>query len=668
MTEFPVLGGQKGDTGGNTWGNTPDAPLVIPVAPLVTPTPTRPTSIFTPARILTRITRHESRLLGSKEGNFLVDYNKEMSGCAEMVDKEGRGEMTDQIIHVKVKERINNRSFYATFVYGFNKVVEGVPLWNDLIRIQVQEPWIVLGDFNNVMYANERIGGIVKDQEMLPFQDTADECDLQDIKSYGAIFTWNNKQPSLQEVEVAETNSEELNCSLFSDIERNADVAYKIMIDAEVQLQKDPYNFKMMDNEKQARDSYHLLAASREEFMRQKAKCAWAKEGDANTAIFHQNLLGSSLPTTDVLKHVVMTRTQISRDTWAAMCRIPSEEDIRTIIFAIPDEKRPGPNGYTSKFYKAIWHYYKSSGQLLQQIISKLLCERIASSLPEVINAAQSAFIQGRTILDDLLLFCKGDVRSVTILMEDFKVFTATTGLNISSEKYNIYLNGVDSDEAKAILDATGFKRGVLPFKYLGVGISHKKLSKIDCNILMDKMLARIRGWNKRKLSYYARLVLVKAVLATIHTYWAQIFVLHVGDLGGLGLTDSRVWNLAAIGKLAWWIQMKKYMLWIRWIDSIYLKGRPWLMYTPTLNSSWAWRMICDVKEKFKDAYEIGMWQLDTNAHTIAKGYSWLSKSNNQKEITSSSSYAEKLCGSGIILPNLDGAEFLQVGAVCPKT
>ncbi|XP_074305590.1 uncharacterized protein LOC141640808 [Silene latifolia] len=272
------------------------------------------------------------------------------------------------------------------------------------------------------------------------------------------------------------------------------------------------------------------------------------------------------------------------------MCRIPCDEDIKTIIFAIPDEKSPRPDGYTSKFYKSTWHILKKD--ICTVIHDFFQSGKLLHSLPDVINAAQSAFIQGRTILrdilitqdlvrlytrkcvsprclikvdlrkaydsiewksvhqmleliervmehpgfsyhplcmqlkmthlmfaDDLLLFCKGDIKSVTILMEAFKVFTATTGLTISSEKSDIYMNGVVSDEAKAILDVTGFKRGVLPFKYLWVCISHKKLSKIDCNILVDKMLARFRGWNKRKLSYSARLVLVKAVLVTIYTY-----------------------------------------------------------------------------------------------------------------------------------------------------
>ncbi|XP_074283544.1 uncharacterized protein LOC141608092 [Silene latifolia] len=224
---------------------------------------------------------------------------------------------------------------------------------------------------------------------------------------------------------------------------------------------------------------------------------------------------------------------------------------------------------------------------------------------------------------DDLLLFCKGDIRSVTILMEAFKVFRATTGLNISTGKSDIYMSGVVSDEAKAMLDATGFKRGVLPFKYL-------RIQALCRNFLWEG------GDSYSKAPLVGRNILCKGK-----------------DLGGLRLTDSRVWNLAAIGKLAWWIQMKKDMLWIRWIDSIYLKGRPWMTYTPTPNSSWAWRMICNVKEKFKAAYE--------NEETAYLGQIEEKWAFVRLEAASSITNAEKLCGSGAILSNLDGTEFLQV-------
>ncbi|XP_074270974.1 uncharacterized protein LOC141594887 [Silene latifolia] len=105
-------------------------------------------------------------------------------------------DMDAQYIHVSVTNKLDGSQFFATFVYAFNKLEDRVPLWNALIRLAGCGPWVVLGDFNNFMFANERIGKIVKDEEMLPFQSTVALCDLQDIKSTGAFFTWNNKQPS----------------------------------------------------------------------------------------------------------------------------------------------------------------------------------------------------------------------------------------------------------------------------------------------------------------------------------------------------------------------------------------------------------------------------------------------------------------------------------------
>ncbi|XP_074305957.1 uncharacterized protein LOC141641186 [Silene latifolia] len=105
-------------------------------------------------------------------------------------------EIDSQYIHLKVKDKIGDHIFYATFVYGFNNVGERVPLWNALKSWTITEPWVVLGDFNNVLYSNEKIGKPVKDAEMIPFQDMLDICELQDMKTTGAFFTWTNKQPS----------------------------------------------------------------------------------------------------------------------------------------------------------------------------------------------------------------------------------------------------------------------------------------------------------------------------------------------------------------------------------------------------------------------------------------------------------------------------------------
>ncbi|XP_074277740.1 uncharacterized protein LOC141601363 [Silene latifolia] len=227
-----------------------------------------------------------------------------------------------------------------------------------------------------------------------------------------------------------------------------------------------------------------------------------------------------------------------------------------------------------------------------------------------------------------------------------------------------MYLNGIDDNLAAHLVRLAGFKMGQFPFRYLGVPISSKRLSVADCNRVVDKIVARIRGWGAKHLSYAGRLVLVKAVLTQMHAYWARIFLLPKGvihkvecicknylwaghaeykhsppvawetcclpkEQGGLGIINCHLWNAALIGKYAWWIHSKKESLWVQWVHHIYIKHKDWWMYNPTQNSSWVWRQICKVKDILKPGFLNGGWD---GSYTIQKGYQWLLGPRSKKD------------------------------------
>ncbi|XP_074290552.1 putative mitochondrial protein AtMg01250 [Silene latifolia] len=103
---------------------------------------------------------------------------------------------------------------------------------------------------------------------------------------------------------------------------------------------------------------------------------------------------------------------------------------------------------------------------------------------------------------DDLLLFCKGDVSSVKIPMRAFLTVSEASGLKVNQDKSNLYMNGVGSHVTAQISRMSGFQRGTLLFRYLGISISHKRLSNAECSKLVDKIVAKIRGWGTKHLSY----------------------------------------------------------------------------------------------------------------------------------------------------------------------
>ncbi|XP_074292176.1 uncharacterized protein LOC141619040 [Silene latifolia] len=99
-----------------------------------------------------------------------------------------------QVIHAKVT-CITGQVWWMSVIYRCNKVYERIPLWDSLrnMRQAINGPWLVMGDFNNVLAMCERVGSEVSNYELRGFQDCVDDCGLVDLPTHGAYFTWNNK-------------------------------------------------------------------------------------------------------------------------------------------------------------------------------------------------------------------------------------------------------------------------------------------------------------------------------------------------------------------------------------------------------------------------------------------------------------------------------------------
>ncbi|XP_074277540.1 uncharacterized protein LOC141601169 [Silene latifolia] len=93
---------------------------------------------------------------------------------------------------------------------------------------------------------------------------------------------------------------------------------------------------------------------------------------------------------------------------------------------------------------------------------------------------------------------------------------------------------------------------------------------------------------------------------------------------GGLGIKRASTWNIASVGKLFSWIYTKSDRLWIKWVDSVYLKGSSWHDYTPANDSTWTWKSICKVKGRIKDGFIDSVWAPHPKGYTIGNGYDWL--------------------------------------------
>ncbi|KAF9612608.1 hypothetical protein IFM89_002204 [Coptis chinensis] len=100
-----------------------------------------------------------------------------------------------QHIHVSVKLFSTAQVFELTIIYASNEPQERLTLWTILKGMQncYSKPWCLLGDFNNVLYTNERLGcDAVHPREVEDFMDCVVSSGLSDMKFTGFFYTWSN--------------------------------------------------------------------------------------------------------------------------------------------------------------------------------------------------------------------------------------------------------------------------------------------------------------------------------------------------------------------------------------------------------------------------------------------------------------------------------------------
>ncbi|XP_048496393.1 uncharacterized protein LOC125495655 [Beta vulgaris subsp. vulgaris] len=284
-------------------------------------------------------------------------------------------ECNAQYIHGKILHKATGKKFSLTVIYSFNDAKERESLWNGLITIhkRMKGPWIIGGDFNNVLNLNERLGSAVMLEEVIKFRECMRECGLSDHCTTGPFFTWRNNQEgdnrvcskidrvmaneewgkefenalacflpetvydhnpcvvqldkevtkrprsfrffnmwtkapeflnTVQEVWQQRTNGvpmfkvvtrlkqlkkglKVLNKDRYSNIEQAADEARIMLVDAQIQLHKEPMHSNLQQIEAEARRNYMEKHEARMSFIKQKVKQEWISSGDQNSRYFH---------------------------------------------------------------------------------------------------------------------------------------------------------------------------------------------------------------------------------------------------------------------------------------------------------------------------------------------------------------------------------------------
>ncbi|XP_019248742.1 PREDICTED: uncharacterized protein LOC109228008 [Nicotiana attenuata] len=152
----------------------------------------------------------ETRVKEKKAKNILQKVAKDWRYCCNYSKGENgricilwRTSLAVKIVHIHeqfieclVDDPMTSIQIMVTVVYARNKLQERAILWHDLQQIggQTQIPWLISGDFNNLLTTDDRQGQLVTASEVQEFKQCISNMQLTPLRTKGCFFTWCNKQ------------------------------------------------------------------------------------------------------------------------------------------------------------------------------------------------------------------------------------------------------------------------------------------------------------------------------------------------------------------------------------------------------------------------------------------------------------------------------------------
>ncbi|XP_011102291.1 uncharacterized protein LOC105180325, partial [Sesamum indicum] len=343
-------------------------------------------------------------------------------------------ELGNQFMHCRVTNRADSESLTITVVYGASEMIDRRSLWNTLetlAREQRDDPWLVGGGFNVVREMNEVCGAsgdirtameefnaAIQEAGLIPLPMQG-EC-VQNIWQHSIIgvpmFAVTRKLKALKPVFREQRRKK-------GDLTLNVQLAKGFLDEAQQLVSNDRQNEALLQLEHCCRLVYAKAVKLEQIMLQQRAKIQWMKEGDQCTRIFfrkiaqrrvarrilqinddygtshtepgeiinefvhyYQNLLGGNRR--QILIDIGFLRPWarhiLSNEEASHLISIFTPDDVNQAVFDIAEDKAPGPDGYSSGFFKAAWPVvgqevtkavldFFSTGKLLQQVNSTIL-------------------------------------------------------------------------------------------------------------------------------------------------------------------------------------------------------------------------------------------------------------------------------------------------------
>ncbi|XP_074315210.1 uncharacterized protein LOC141651394 [Silene latifolia] len=298
--------------------------------------------------------------------------------------------------------------------YGSNDAEVRHNLWDSLVYYSHSViEWVILWEFNVVRTVDERITNTPPTiADILNFNTCISQCGLDDMRSIGCEFAW--------------TNNQEPDTRVWTKLDR----AMKDELSTLKQREKVE---GILNNDRSTRCFF--------------ARIQERKHAQIIRELNDAHGVRQYVDVAPLNKDFIATGATLTQDSWDPLIKPITKEEIKTALFDIDSNKSPGPDVFSSGFFKTSWSIIEAdfckaildffhTGKMLKQANSTLLalipkkkvvqsvqdfrpiscCTTIYKTIakilttimkivmPSLVGAEQAAFVQDRNIFENIML------------------------------------------------------------------------------------------------------------------------------------------------------------------------------------------------------------------------------------------------------------------------
>ncbi|KAL0404334.1 UNVERIFIED_CONTAM: hypothetical protein Sradi_2074200 [Sesamum radiatum] len=516
--------------------------------------------------------------------------------------------------HIDVSVRLSNSEEWWRFsgVYGEPDTSKRTVFWNLLSRLHRQSvrPWLVAGDFNEILEHSEKEGGPLRAEwQIRNFRNCLLSCELHDLgfQDHSALVL------ELQLVKCWEAmggrkcfrfEAAWLQDSACEDIVTKNWSSPGSLGDKIASRTLGPRSLGTELNS---------LILQEETYWKQRCKALWLKEGDRNSSFFHgkastrhhtnsirrlRNSAGEWTVSEEEVRRCILDYFEMVFTSGR-----PSEDDIRRGTEHLPvivttemaeDLQRPftpaeskGRKHFMnlkldiSKAYDRVeWSFLRT---VLESLSSLFRTTAERGAVPGVAVCRGAPKISHLLFADDIMVFCPATLVTVQNVRHLLDIYKMASGQEINLHKSSAaFSRNTPVVLQQQLATLLGIRLENKHEIYLGLPAVAFRSKWALFTALKDRIWRRIQGWHEKSLSQAGKAVLIQAVVQAIPSYDMSCFRLpktllqefqalaanffwHNGEKrkihwlswdrlcsskldGGLGFQNLEAFNLALLG------------------------------------------------------------------------------------------------------------------------